>query len=134
MTLPDINALEKVVGRSGLIRAEIERCASYSGCRSPVLIYGETGTGKEVFAKAVHAGAGMSAVGRGRRSPGACADYERNKRGSGQGDRGTCVSAGRLFSAKRIDSGIASFERPPGRHTCYRSTPDRTALFGPVFA
>ena len=41
---------------SALIRAEIEKCKRYCGSTLPVLICGETGTGKELFAKAIHSG------------------------------------------------------------------------------
>ncbi|MEP7050305.1 MAG: sigma-54 dependent transcriptional regulator [Pseudomonadota bacterium] len=47
--------LPGVVGSSAIMRAIAERVRQLANQRAPVLITGETGTGKEVFARAIHA-------------------------------------------------------------------------------
>jgi len=39
----------QIIGRSQAIRSEIEKIQPYAHSDSPVLIFGETGTGKEIF-------------------------------------------------------------------------------------
>ena len=46
--------LGHIVGRSPAFMAEVEKLSHIAGCDVSVLITGETGTGKEVFAKAIH--------------------------------------------------------------------------------
>jgi DNA-binding NtrC family response regulator len=46
--------LEQIIGENPKIRVEIEKVRRYAKCDAAVLISGETGTGKEVFARAVH--------------------------------------------------------------------------------
>lgn len=46
------------VGRSPAMRAVYDRIARLGRSRAPVLVTGETGTGKEIAAEAIHAGAG----------------------------------------------------------------------------
>lgn len=43
-----------IVGRSEAIRAVIRRSKRYSEVDSSILVYGETGTGKEIFAQSIH--------------------------------------------------------------------------------
>jgi two-component system NtrC family response regulator len=47
--------LEGIIGKSPPMRACYDLVAQAAGSDSNVLIYGETGTGKELFAKAIHA-------------------------------------------------------------------------------
>ena len=49
-----LNPLEKVIGNSSSIKEIKEIIKSYSDSNLPFLITGETGVGKEVFAKSVH--------------------------------------------------------------------------------
>ncbi len=42
------------IGSSNALQACIGQAKKYAGYNSPVLIYGETGTGKEMFAQAIH--------------------------------------------------------------------------------
>ncbi len=44
----------QIIGRSQAIRAQIDKIQPYACSDFPVLIIGETGTGKEVFARAIH--------------------------------------------------------------------------------
>jgi two-component system, NtrC family, response regulator GlrR len=43
-----------IIGRSAAFKEEIERLPRIAGCNASVLISGETGTGKELFARAIH--------------------------------------------------------------------------------
>jgi len=43
-----------VIGRSAALTREIDKLKRYAQCDAGVLIVGETGTGKEVFAQAIH--------------------------------------------------------------------------------
>jgi two-component system, NtrC family, response regulator GlrR len=47
-------ALVDIIGQSAAIRSQIQKISCYAKCDSTVLISGETGTGKEVFARAIH--------------------------------------------------------------------------------
>jgi len=47
-------AFRGVVGNSPAYRRQVDKLAPVAGCDAGVLILGETGTGKEVFAQAVH--------------------------------------------------------------------------------
>jgi two-component system response regulator GlrR len=47
-------ALVDIIGDSAAMRSQIQKIGSYAKCDSTVLISGETGTGKEVFARAIH--------------------------------------------------------------------------------
>src|SRR5690606_37234259 len=47
--------VEEVVGVDGTLRAVMERVEQVAPTTAPVLILGETGTGKEVIARAIHA-------------------------------------------------------------------------------
>jgi DNA-binding NtrC family response regulator len=47
-------ALNDIIGESPAIRSQIQKIGHYAKCDSTVLISGETGTGKEVFARAIH--------------------------------------------------------------------------------
>ena len=49
-------SFEEIVGESPVMRQTIEYARKIVMSRSTVLIYGETGTGKEVFAQAIHNG------------------------------------------------------------------------------
>ena len=46
--------LETIVGRRGSLRAVISQVEAVAGTNATVLITGETGTGKEVIARAIH--------------------------------------------------------------------------------
>ncbi len=43
-----------IIGESSTIRETIELAKIYAGTNSPILIEGETGTGKEIFAQSIH--------------------------------------------------------------------------------
>lgn len=47
-------AIAQIIGRSSAIMAEVEKLERYARSTLTVLICGETGTGKEVFANAIH--------------------------------------------------------------------------------
>lgn len=44
----------KIIGESPAFLAELEKVSWAASCKSSVLIFGETGTGKEVFARMIH--------------------------------------------------------------------------------
>lgn len=46
--------LAGIIGRSEALCKQVEKVRRYAVCNSAVLILGETGTGKEVFARAIH--------------------------------------------------------------------------------
>lgn len=48
------NGFEDIIGTSESIRWAKEEAQNYAQVDSPILIYGETGTGKELFAQAIH--------------------------------------------------------------------------------
>lgn len=48
------NRLHNLIGASATFLAQCDRLQSYAACNATVLILGETGTGKEVFAQALH--------------------------------------------------------------------------------
>ncbi len=52
----DVYGLERIVSRSSRMRPILERARAASRSETPVLITGETGTGKELVARAIHAG------------------------------------------------------------------------------
>jgi Nif-specific regulatory protein len=45
---------ENIIGKSPAIKRALTMASKYSDIDSPVLIYGETGTGKELIARAIH--------------------------------------------------------------------------------
>lgn len=45
---------EEIIGSSNAIRDTIEKASAVAQYEFPILLYGETGTGKELFAKAIH--------------------------------------------------------------------------------
>lgn len=45
---------DNIVGRSVALRRAIDTAKMYAKSESPILIYGETGTGKELFAQSIH--------------------------------------------------------------------------------
>ena len=48
------NTFNDIIGQSQIIRNLKEETKNYAQIDSPVLLYGETGTGKELFAQAIH--------------------------------------------------------------------------------
>ncbi len=48
------NTFEDIIGQSPAITQAKEEAENYAQADSPLLIYGETGTGKELFAQAIH--------------------------------------------------------------------------------
>jgi two-component system, NtrC family, response regulator GlrR len=54
-TCSDNHKLESIiVGSSAVLKREVEKLKRFAACDAGVLVLGETGTGKEVFAQAVH--------------------------------------------------------------------------------
>lgn len=53
-TQPQPSPLEEIVGRSQAIQTIVDRIMMVAGTNSSVLILGETGTGKELVARAIH--------------------------------------------------------------------------------
>ena len=52
--LGDVADFEDIIGNSPLLRAAIARCQEVASTDASVVLLGETGTGKELFARAVH--------------------------------------------------------------------------------
>jgi DNA-binding NtrC family response regulator len=52
--LKETVGLKQIIGASPAITAEVRKIPFVAGCDSSVLISGETGTGKEMFARAIH--------------------------------------------------------------------------------
>src|SRR5271157_6027895 len=52
--LPSDTSFEEIVGRSGALRSLLRQVETVAPTDSTVLIYGETGTGKELIARALH--------------------------------------------------------------------------------
>ncbi|CAH2602881.1 Sigma-54-dependent Fis family transcriptional regulator [Rhodovastum atsumiense] len=51
---PEAAGFEAILGQSPALRAVIERARRFAASDAPVLIEGETGVGKELFARAIH--------------------------------------------------------------------------------
>ncbi len=51
---------DQIIGESDNLRSAIENAKNAARTESPVLIYGETGTGKELFAQSIHAASNRS--------------------------------------------------------------------------
>nr|WP_294559986.1 sigma-54-dependent Fis family transcriptional regulator [uncultured Rhodopila sp.] len=51
---PDRNSFEHIIGRGAAMSAAVNRARQLAGRHVPVLIEGETGTGKELLARAIH--------------------------------------------------------------------------------
>ena len=51
---PSRNHFENLIGHSEALRSAVDRARQLSGKRVAVLIHGETGVGKELFARAIH--------------------------------------------------------------------------------
>ena len=52
--LSEDSFLKQLLGKSPLLRSEISKIPTFAQCDASVLISGETGTGKEMFARAIH--------------------------------------------------------------------------------
>lgn len=52
--LRQVAASRQIIGQSPTLRAQLQKLPLIAGCNAHVLISGETGTGKELFARAVH--------------------------------------------------------------------------------
>jgi formate hydrogenlyase transcriptional activator len=50
----DLNGFDEIIGESPLLRDALSRVQAVASTNSTVLLLGETGTGKELFARAVH--------------------------------------------------------------------------------
>ena len=48
------NSFDDIIGESDVIKSLKEEAKKVAGVDSPILIYGETGTGKELFAQSIH--------------------------------------------------------------------------------
>lgn len=48
------NNFDDIIGESDVIKSLKEEAKKFAGVDSPILIYGETGTGKELFAQSIH--------------------------------------------------------------------------------
>ncbi len=53
-TFPDFKTFENFVGSSDIMREKVNQALRYACLKYPVLLFGETGTGKEIFAKLIH--------------------------------------------------------------------------------
>src|SRR3974390_2937071 len=51
---PSEHSFENIVGKSGMLRKVLDQVAIVAPTGATVLLYGETGTGKELFARACH--------------------------------------------------------------------------------
>jgi formate hydrogenlyase transcriptional activator len=56
--LVDVQDLGEIVGGSAALRATLEKVRQVADTTAPVLLFGETGTGKELIARAIHAQSG----------------------------------------------------------------------------
>jgi two-component system response regulator GlrR len=52
--LKGVVGARQIIGRSPSLMAQVGKLPQFAGCDATVLIVGETGTGKELFARAVH--------------------------------------------------------------------------------
>lgn len=52
--LKGLAGVRQIIGSSPALMAQVEKLPRFAGCDATVLIVGETGTGKELFARAVH--------------------------------------------------------------------------------
>jgi len=52
--IEDTDEFEEIIGTSPALRAAIARCQEVAPTEASVVVFGETGTGKELFARAVH--------------------------------------------------------------------------------
>lgn len=59
--LSDEHSFERIIGKSPAIRQAVELARRVAGTATSVLLTGETGTGKEVFAQAIHHASSRSA-------------------------------------------------------------------------
>lgn len=47
-------SFENIIGQSNTIKEAINKAKKYADTEAPIIIYGETGTGKELFAQSIH--------------------------------------------------------------------------------
>ncbi len=57
---PEDGAFDPIVGDSPAMCRVLAKAARYARSRLPMLVYGETGTGKELFARAIHEASGRT--------------------------------------------------------------------------
>lgn len=52
--IENLECFDKIIGQSAKIKQVIEQAKKFANLNAPLLIQGETGTGKDLFAKACH--------------------------------------------------------------------------------